>query len=266
MLYTVRHLSWLMLGASQKGRPVNGRECAFTLIEFMGVITIMVTMMALVAPAFTRMKNANDVTKAAYEVAGVLEGARAYAIANNTYVWVGFYEEDASKASTLPATPGTGRIVLSVVASKDGTLIHDVELTSPATAIDRTRLSQIDKLVKIDNAHLKTFSSETGNSDFDTRPAVTGATARIGDVSPPNPSLSPFQYPVTSSTAQYNFTKAIEISPRGEVRVNNTNYSVKPIVEIGLQPTYGTLVDTANRNVAAVQITGVLGNVKIYRR
>ena len=71
---------------------------------------------------------------------------------------------------------------------------------------------------------------------------------------------------MTSSTAQYNFTKAIEISPRGEVRVNNTNYSVKPVVEIGLQPTYGTLVDTANRNVAAVQITGVLGNVKIYRR
>ena len=46
---------------------------------------------------------ANGVEMAAHEVAGALETARSYAMANNTYTWVGFFEEDASSGSTNPA-------------------------------------------------------------------------------------------------------------------------------------------------------------------
>jgi hypothetical protein len=42
------------------------------------------------------------VTSAAYAIKGVLEQGRTYAMANNTYTWVGFYEEDGSKPPACP--------------------------------------------------------------------------------------------------------------------------------------------------------------------
>ena len=51
----------------------------------------------LLAPAFTNIKSAGDVTSAAYTIKGVLDTARTYAKANNTYTWVGFYEEERDR-------------------------------------------------------------------------------------------------------------------------------------------------------------------------
>ncbi len=51
----------------------------------MVVIGIIVILMALIAPAFTSLKSAGDVTNAAYTVKGVLDQARTYAQANDTY-------------------------------------------------------------------------------------------------------------------------------------------------------------------------------------
>ncbi len=246
-------------------------HAAFSFIELLTALGMVVTLMTLVAPAVLPMQSAGNMAQAAYEMAEVLENARAYAAANNTYVWVGFYEEDASRGR---AVAGTGRVILSTVASKDGTIPYDA-VKSPATPIDPGRLTQVCKLAKIENIHLKTASSASGadfpkglgtGNTFKTRPTVSGVTAQIGDSSP-SASLTPFQYPVGSANlaAQYLFSKVIQFSPRGEARVNNTNYSIKPVVEIGLQPTRGSMVDGANRNVAAVQVTGLLGKVTVYR-
>src|SRR5438094_790665 len=81
-------------------------ERAFSLVELLVVIGIMVLLAALMAPAFTSIKFAGDVTSGSYIVKGVLEQARTYAMTNNTYTWVGFFEEDASQSSTNPATVG----------------------------------------------------------------------------------------------------------------------------------------------------------------
>src|SRR5712675_2881484 len=90
------------------------RASAFTLLELLIVVSIIALLLVLLAPAFTTIKGGTDVTSAAYTIKGVLDTARTYAKANNTYVWVGFYEEDASQASTNQATPGNGRIVMSI--------------------------------------------------------------------------------------------------------------------------------------------------------
>src|ERR1044071_7131576 len=104
------------------------RTGAFTLLELLIVMGIVALLMVLIAPAFTTIKSGTDVTSAAYTIKGVLDTARTYAKANNTYTWVGFYEEDVSQSSTTPtATAGIGRIVMSIVASKDGTMLY----TSP---------------------------------------------------------------------------------------------------------------------------------------
>ena len=253
-------------------RPKSRPHAAFSLIESLSAAGLMVILMALVVPAIWPTQNAESMTRSAYEVAGVLENARAYALANNTYVWVGFYEEDAAKG---PAVSGTGRLVLSTVASRDGTTIYPPDPKSPATKIDPSRLTQIGKLKKVENIHLKTASASdpvfpkgdgTGDT-FLTRPTVSGLTAQIGDRSPTNASLTPFQYPVggTGLPVQYLFSKVIQFSPRGEAQVDNTNYSIKPVVEIGLQPSRGSAVDARNPNAAAVQVTGLLANVKVYR-
>ena len=242
------------------------RSRAFTLVELIVVIALISTLMALVAPAFTGIKGAGDVTSAAYTIKDALEQARTYAMAYKTYVWIGFYEEPAGQPSTNPATPGTGRIVISTIASADGTTVYNPRSLA---AIDPTRVTQLNKLVKVEGTHLATFPDGSGTGDtFDSRPAAIYETAKIGDTTPPNPSLTPFQYPVgnPAPAAQYTFVKAVEFSPRGEARINNRNYTLKTVAEIGLQPTHGTAVDVNSRNIIVIQFGALGGDLKIYRR
>jgi hypothetical protein len=130
----------------------------------------------------------------------------------------------------------------------------------------------VGKLTKIGNAHLALLPNGTGTGQtLETRPAVDSMYGRYGEISaakgsrPSTDSKFPFVYPLGSGTPQYSFSKTLQFTPRGEAVVNST-YSLRPVVEIGLQPTHGAVVDASNPNVAVVQITGVLGQVKIYRR
>ena len=234
-------------------------RAGFTLLELLIVVGIIALLMVLIAPAFTTIKSGTDVTSSAYTIKGVLDTARTYAKANNTYVWVGFYEEDVSQPSTNPPTPGNGRLIMSIVASKDGT---NVATTNP---IDRTKLIQVGKLTKIDNVHLATFPDATATpppTSFDTRPPVTFGGTQYTLAGLPD-STTPFQYPL-AGTPQYSFVKAVQLSPRGEARINNT--ALQRAAEIGLRQTHGTTVDTNSPNVVAVQFNGFAGDVKIYRR
>lgn len=247
------------------------RNCfAFTLVELLVVMAIILIMMVVALPAFNAIKGGGDVTKAAYDVAGALEAAATYARAANTYVWVGFYEENGSVASAKPATPGVGRLVISVVYSKDGTQI--VNPTSGGTAIDPTRLGQLGRLIKVDNMHFGDVPNpgspapKGAKTDWETRPSVVSgsSTYRIGQSTPAATAFS-FQYPVGSATAQYTFTKMIQFSPQG-VAVMNVNSGIWPWLEIGLQPARGNVADTTTPNVVAVQVGGINPQTRIYRR
>jgi prepilin-type N-terminal cleavage/methylation domain-containing protein len=265
--------------AKQRGRStlrprpavVRLDEGGFTLIELLVVIAIIIVLTALLVPAFTNMKSAGDVTSAAYTIKGVLDQARTYAMANNTYTWVGFFEENVSTPSTNPATPGTGRIVMSIVASKDGTMLYTGTLSSPVTLDppNSATLFQVDKLAKIDNAHLKTFAAGLGTGDtFDTRPAVGSTAAQIGNdpSTPSSPSLT-FHYPAGNSSPQYTFVKVVQFSPRGEAVIDNSNYTLTTVSEIGVQLTHGITPEPSPvKNPVAVQLSGLGGNVKVYRR
>ena len=124
----------------------DNRAPAFTLVELLVVVSIMLVLMALIAPAFNAIQGGNNVSTAAYDVAGALQTARSYAMAHNTYAWVGFYEEDAGAVTPTNQTPpytGKGQIILAVVASTDGS----TDLT-PAV------LSPVGKIARIKNVHL----------------------------------------------------------------------------------------------------------------
>jgi type II secretory pathway pseudopilin PulG len=259
------------------------------LIELTLVTGTIAILTALVIPAFTSLKEANDFTKAASTIMAALEQARTLARVGNTYVWVGFYEENGSTASTVPPTPGNGRLVISTVASIDGTATYG---SNPAL-IDPTRLVQRGNLIKIDNIHLPLLAIGTGTgSSLESRPSLqsepTGGYnySRFGELnaSPPNTapftnSQYPFQYPVGNPppVAQYVFAKTLQFSPRGENRINGNNYDIRRIIEIGLLQTHGSSVPaptsgagtstaTYPGNVAAIQISGFGSNMKLYRR
>ena len=109
--------------------------------------------------------------------------------------------------------------------------------------------------------HLTSFADGTGTGDtFATRPAIGDATARIGDGSPPG--NAKFQDAVGGTP--YPFTKMIQFDPRGESRINITS-AMRPLVEIGLQPTHGSQIDTASKNLVAIQLSGIAGNVSMHR-
>jgi type II secretory pathway pseudopilin PulG len=235
----------------------------------MVVIGIIVLLMILLAPAVTSLKGASDISNAAHTIKGLLEQARAHALINNTYTWVGFFEENGAVPSTNPPAAGTGRVVILTVASKDGTIVYQLPVVNPSMPMDPGRLVQVSKLIKLDHVHLRTFPNGTGTGvdSFLTRPPIPGAApdnARIGDTSPPA-SLRPFQYPVgnSSSAAQYTFAKLIEFSPRGECRINNNNFTIRTLLEITFQPVRGTVFDSNNPH--AIQINGFGGNIKLYQ-
>src|SRR6266487_1030917 len=137
-------------------RAVALREGAFTLLELLIVVGIIGLLLVLIAPAFTTIKGGTDVTSAAYTIKGVLDTARTYAKANNSYTWVGFFEENAPDPSQSPANPGIGRIVMSIVASKDGTMLYTLPLSGLVT-LPPASLIPVSKLIKVDNVHLNTF-------------------------------------------------------------------------------------------------------------
>src|SRR5438094_581819 len=242
--------------------PENIR--GFTLIELLIVVGIIGVLLVLIAPTFTSMKSGTDVTSAAYTIKGVLDTARTYAKANNTYTWVGFCEEDVSSTTSNPPTLGTGRLIMSIVASNDGTTVYDPNNLAPIPA---TKLTQVGRLTKIDNVHLWTHTdSPSGDgSSFGTRPNVASAYC-IGNSGPAD-SATPFQYPVGNGSAQYTFLKAIQFSPRGEVRINNNSNSPQTAAEIAFEPTHGAPTPASvPANVAAIQVNGFAGHVRIYRR
>jgi prepilin-type N-terminal cleavage/methylation domain-containing protein len=265
--------SYFVISTSQRERvrgscrAVALREGGFTLLELLVVIAIIAILMVLIAPAFTSIKSGSDVNSAAYTIKGVLDTACTYAKTNNTYTWVGFYEEDVSQPSTNPPTAGIGRIVMSIVASKDGTdptYVPPLNLTAS--------LTQVGKLTKIDNVHLATFTNGSGQppgTTFDTRPPVTytvNNTQTQYSLANLANSSTPFTFP---SGSPYTFSKIVQFSSRGEARVNNSvsSYPPQPAAEIGLEPTHGNFTPSSvPANVVAIQFTGIGGNVTIYRR
>src|SRR5438128_2384950 len=148
-----KSLMWVSRFRHSSQRAGGACERAFTLVELLVVIAIIILVAAFIVPAFTSIKGAGDVTSAAYTIKGELDQARTYAIANNTYTWVGFYEEETTATTPTnaqPPYPGMGRLLLAVVASIDGTTkCQDPNsTTSNRVPLTASFIKQIGKLVK----------------------------------------------------------------------------------------------------------------------
>ncbi len=211
----------------------------FSLVELLVVLAIIAILSGLAILSLPQMKTAANITKAGYDVTGVLEQARTLAMARNTYTWVGFFEENPNS----PGTAGTGQVVISVVSSADGSQLPGASLI------------QANKLMKVPNSHLDVLSATAV-----TRPTVPANTYQVGSSSFANGTT--FTYPLTG-TPQYTFSNIIQFNPQGDAtRINDTPTQW---MEIGLRPSHGNVADNASKNVAAIDIEGIGGKVTLYR-
>jgi prepilin-type N-terminal cleavage/methylation domain-containing protein len=264
------------------------RRTAFTLVELLVVVAIMVIMIGLAVPAMNALKGAGDITSMAYDVRAALQTARNYAITNKTYTWIGFFEEDLANTGKSPAIAGVGRLVISTVASKDGTPIYDTVVANWSGTknqtnqlLSDTRLVQVGRLIKIDNAHIWVPPAYGG------RP-VAGAHQVIGfPGSAPHIPIFSFNFVGSNGSVQYVFPVSgsnncpigsgiIQFSPQGQAI---SEYSpLLELHEIGLQTSHGAqaIADAASLSVApigspayansaAISVFGLSGQSKIYR-
>src|SRR5947208_16660603 len=94
----------------QRQKFHDSAHAGFSLIEMLVVIAIIVLITGLMLPAFTSIKSGRDVTSAAYTTKGILDQARTYAMANDTYTAVGF----AGSIGNTPASV-TGQVFIAKI-------------------------------------------------------------------------------------------------------------------------------------------------------
>lgn len=221
----------------------NGGIRAFTLVELLTVISIMAIMMVAVLPAFNGIKGAGDVTRVAFDVAGTLEQARSYAMANNTYVFVGFTERNGADATQT----GVGQILMVAMGSKDGTR---------SFGTGNSNLIPLTKLRRIENMHIE---DSLPNSGTMSRPPVDDA-CRVGN----DAFLAQNSFTVPGNPSGGTFTKIIQFDPRGTASIQSGTVSIPHWMEIGLVAARGSAV-VSKTNCAALVLDGVTGSAKIYR-
>ncbi|XHR27099.1 MAG: Tfp pilus assembly protein FimT/FimU [Chthoniobacteraceae bacterium] len=250
---------------------------AFTLLELLVTLGVVSLLFALVAPAIKGMTSAADLTRAAYTIQGALDQARMYAVANNTYTWVGFFEEDNAQPSQTPAVPGVGRVVIALVASRDGSRIYNKAQASAgnpsAQALPSSRLVLISKPIKLNNVHIFNAASQS----IGTRAAgvikdqnIVGLTSL--------PLLFSMQYPLVG-TAGYTFgvrpvgssggvpvaNGIVQFNPRGEALSDAGPVIVPaPVLEIAIKEAHGNRT-AAGANVIALNISGLTGQTTLFR-
>lgn len=242
---------------------------AFTLIELLTVMAIMALLIGLGLPSLQGVNKSGQFNGNISQIAGILDQARTYACAQNTYVWVAFY----------PLNPATSandysgdRLYVGVFASSDGTdpfaagLAGAPPYSIPYTVSNTaTTIRPILKLCSFNQLHLVT-------QDYFTQTQIPSLPTSLTNPTPPattpvfalplnNPAviLSAQPLPIGGQAPPIS---VIEFTPTGSVEIGS---SLVASVGLDFQPVKSAgLMDTGN--LAALRINGLTGLTAIYRK
>lgn len=207
--------------------PVGGPARAFTLVELLAVIAVMVLLISLTSPLVGSLRSANAMSRSVLEVSTFMEQAQVYAMANKTYVWVGFYEDTAKPSVTIVAVAGVTGAVSDIATAATCRLLNKSQEHY------NLRLSKVANLSGLPGMPSADDIADSGVPEFQQK---VGAVTRT-------------------------FVKVIQFSPQGGARVKPT--TISRWIQIGLQPMNGSTPNV--KNIAALQIAGLTGQVRIFR-
>ena len=107
--------------SAKPARPIGrGRgRGGFTLIELLTVIVIMLMVSALSITALQGLFSSTGYDSSLSRIVGILEQARSYAVAQDTYVWVAFYPLDPTQLPGNQDASGD-QLYVGVYASSSG--------------------------------------------------------------------------------------------------------------------------------------------------
>ena len=259
----------------------------FTLVELLVVVAIMGILLVLVSLGFQSILGTAFDSEIS-DLSNTLVRARAYAMANNTYVFVGIEEVDGSVASTTtPQVAGKGRIGVVVVATNDGSKGYDSTSVSTSTTIPTTTGTSFIVVSPLRHFENMDILDLTGTTTFATAPqppTYSGFTGSCYNLANPfkvgsstgsssSTSLTKFTWPLTGS--QYTFGpnasspgSVIQFNPQGEASIYTQKYGDTYLqwIELDLVPTHGNTVPGTVTNAAAILIDGASGAVTVYRK
>jgi len=212
------------------------KASAFSLIELLTVIAIIAVLAVLTIGAFNQMGQAGNLTKAGSEIADIFENARAYAMAHNTYTWVGIRQESDDK------------ILVATVASRDGKAIP----VSNAVSVADSDLLQIDRMKQFENIRVEDLPASASH-----RFSGDGVTSFSGM----NPPILSFEAGAGNNKKLFD-SCVVQFNSRGETRILPNE--IRKTIEIGLQSsTHGNVHNP--ENYVAIHIGGLTGAVSTHR-
>ena len=218
----------------ETGQKQGSKTHAFTLIELLIVLNVVLYFFWVAAPSFNSIARGVTTTEAAYTISSAVERARAEAVARKSYVWLGIQQE---------VNDGNIGLRVGMVCSKDGT-----------SNTNASNLLPIGMALLVPRVGL-TNSSSTAVS---TGAPTTGAV----DLSWVSGGMS-FQIGQT----KFLDGRTITFMPLGEVTTNPTPTATSgfdPLLMISIQQARGTNL-TPGDNVS-VAIEGSVGIPTIYRQ
>lgn len=158
---------------------------AFSLVELLSVVALISILATATIPAVGNMAAASRRTKSLTDISTLFEGARQYAVAKNTYVWVAF--SDTSSGKPLYA---------SVIASRNGLAQgYGPDDSWVPQTID---VSNSDKFIPVSRMMTVGDFKLTSAANF-------GSTAG---------------FKVRSASQTYDLSRSVQFSPSGEAKID----------------------------------------------
>ncbi len=211
------------------------------MIELLVVIAIASILISLSGPMMSGLVGSNSVNKAASDLTDTLTRARAYAMANNTYVRVCFGTVAASASRPLPA------FVVLCLYSSDGTLLA----TDESDMTSGTEWPSAGVPLVLNNLSFDTTSSLS-----------TSAAANPAGVTTPSTTNLSFSRGV-GALGLVRFKAFIQFGPSGAAQVPSIPYYPSPVrvIKVALdRPTQQT-----GKNPFVILLEGLSGAVEIER-